>query len=113
MKRIFILLAVVIAPILTIGQSKVATIHIKASIYCDHCKQCESCGKRLENAIFTEKGVKRVEINEKDKTVKVIYNSDKTTPEKLRTAISKVGFDADNVKADAAAYAKLDPCCQK
>jgi len=30
----------------------------------------------------------------------------------IRAAISKLGFDADNVKADPTAYEKLDGCCK-
>jgi cation transport ATPase len=95
------------------GQSKVATINVKASIYCDHCHQCESCWSRMENAVYMEKGIKRVDLDEETKTLKVVYLPSKTSPEKIRKAISRVGFDADDVKADAKAYEKLDPCCKK
>ncbi len=96
-----------------VAQSKVATIKIQASIYCDHCKQCESCGTRLEKAVFSEKGIKRVDIDETEKTLNVVYNPNKTSPEKIRQAIAKVGFDADEVKGDPKAYAALDDCCKK
>ncbi|MBN8670822.1 MAG: heavy-metal-associated domain-containing protein [Chitinophagales bacterium] len=95
------------------AQSKVATISIKTSIYCDHCKRCESCGKRLEEAVYKQKGIKRVDIDEKTKTVSVIYNTSKTTPEKLRQAIASVGFDADDIKGDPKAYTTWDDCCKK
>lgn len=95
------------------AQSKVATINIKASIYCDHCNRCESCGDRLKNAVYSEKGIKRVDIDEKTKTLTVAYNTKKTSAEQIRLAISKVGFDADSVKGDPVAYKKLDDCCQK
>ena len=67
----------------------------------------------MEEAIYEEKGVKRVEIDEAKKTVTVYYNPNKTTPEKIRQAIAGVGFDADDVKADPEAYTKLDDCCKK
>lgn len=95
------------------ADNKVATINIKASIYCDHCKKCNSCGARLEKAVYTQKGIKRVDIDEANKTVSVVYNSEKTSPEKIRQAIAMVGFDADDVKADPKAYEKLDDCCKK
>lgn len=97
----------------TLAQSKIATINIKASIYCDHCKKCPSCGKKLENAVYNVKGVKRIDINEADKTLTVIYNSQKTNPETIKKAITKVGFDADDMTADPEAYTKLDDCCKK
>ena len=95
------------------AQTKTATIQVKTSIYCDHCKRCESCGKRLQEAVFTEKGVKRVDIDDKVNSVKIVYNAAKTTPEKLRLAIAKVGFDADDVKGNPEAYAKWDDCCKR
>lgn len=95
------------------AESKTAKISVKASIYCDHCKQCSSCGKRLYDAVYTEKGIRKVSIDPEQKTVEVSYNSGKTSPEAIRKAIAKVGFDADDVKADPTAYEKLDDCCKK
>ena len=99
--------------VIALAQSRVDKININASIYCDHCNQCESCGKRLENAVYSLKGIKRVEVDEKNKTVNVVYNPAKVTLEKIREAIAKVGYDADDVKADPSAYAKLDECCKR
>jgi len=92
---------------------KIATINIKTAIYCDHCMKCESCGQRLEKAVYTEKGIKRVDIDDKNQTVTVVYNAEKTSPEKLRQAIAKAGFDADDIKGNAAVYATWDDCCKK
>ena len=39
-------------------------------------------------------------------------NTDKTSPEEIKEAISKLGYDADEVKADSAAYNKLPSCCK-
>ena len=44
---------------------------------------------------------------------KVTYVTKKTNPEKLRLAITKIGYDADELKADEKAYNKLPGCCQK
>lgn len=114
MKKLFFLYIIFIVTSLTASaDNKVATINIKASIYCDHCKKCNSCSVRLEKAVYTQKGIKRVDIDEANKTVSVVYNSEKTSPEKIRQAIALVGFDADDVKADPKAYEKLDDCCKK
>jgi hypothetical protein len=43
----------------------------------------------------------------------VTYRTDKTTPDEIRLALSKSGFNADDVKADPEAYKKLDGCCKK
>lgn len=96
------------------AQEKVTqTAVIKTAIYCDHCKVCESCGGRLQKNLLKEKGVQMITLDEKAMTIKVVYNSKKTNLNKIKTAISKQGYDADDVKADAVAYENLDGCCKK
>ena len=94
-------------------QKTVETVIIKTAIYCDHCKACETCGPKFEKVLLREKGVQMVTLDEKAMTIKVVYNTKKTNLQTIRTAISKLGYDADNVKADAVAYAGLDGCCKK
>ena len=113
MMKIIIVAILMTATYTAKAQTKVATINVKASIYCDHCAQCESCGSRLEKAVFNSKGIKRVDLDEENKTLKIIYNPQKTSPEQIRQSISKAGFDADDVKADPDAYASLDECCKR
>ena len=88
------------------------TVVIKTTIYCDHCAQCESCGGKLDG-ILDIKGVKEMKLNVEKMTITVMYNPKKTTPEKIRQGIAKLGFDADDVAADPAAVKELDGCCQK
>jgi periplasmic mercuric ion binding protein len=84
-----------------------AEIKIKTSAICDMCKET------IENHLAFEKGVKKSVLDVKTKIITVTYNPEKTTPEKIRLAISKSGYDADDVMADAKAYKKLDDCCKK
>ena len=86
---------------------------IQTAIYCNHCKQCETCGKTLEAEILKIKGVKMYSLDEEKMLITVYYNGQKTDLQTIRTAISKLGYDADDVKADPAAYEKLDGCCKK
>ncbi len=74
---------------------------------------CGMCEERIETNIAYEKGVKSVELNDETKIVKIGFDPRKTNVDQLRTAISKVGYDADNVAADPEAYAKLPACCKK
>jgi len=93
--------------------NKTETITIKTKIYCDHCVRCESCGANINETVRgIEKGVKKVKINPADNTITVKYNAAKTTPDNIRAAIAASGYDADNVKATAEGYAKLDGCCK-
>jgi copper chaperone CopZ len=90
----------------------VKTATIKTAIYCDHCKVCETCGQLFNQKLLREKGIQMVELNEEAMTIKVVYNSKKTDMAAIKQAISKLGYDADEVKADPAAYKKLDGCCK-
>lgn len=95
------------------AQDKLETITIKTSIVCDHCMECDDCGYNIDTSIRKAKGIRKVKINPDESTVEVTYRTDITTPEQIRIALSKSGFDADDVKADPEAYAKLDGCCKK
>ena len=93
-------------------QKTIQTAVIKTAIYCDHCKACETCGPKF-NQLLKEKGVQMVALDEKAMTLKVTYNSKKIDLITIKRAISKLGYDADEVKADAVAYDSLDGCCKK
>ena len=95
------------------AQAKVATINVKASIFCDHCKQCETCGDKFNKDLYNEDGIKRVDVDAKAMTISVVYDSRKTDLDKIKVLISKLGYDADDVKASPEGIAKLDGCCKK
>lgn len=87
--------------------SKYLTIVIKTSTKCEMCKE------RIEKALAYEKGIKSAVVDFKAKTVTVTYNPSKITPDAIRKAITKTGYDADNMPAEKTAYDKLPPCCKK
>jgi len=90
-----------------IAQDKTETIYVKTSATCDMCKET------IEKYVAFEKGVKKISVDVSTKIATIVYNPQKTTPEKVRRAIAKSGYDADDVKADPKAYNKLDECCKK
>lgn len=73
------------------------------------CSKCEALFK--ENVPYF-KGVKDYTYDPKTSKMTITYDSKKTNPDLLRQQISKLGYNADNVKADPAARAKLPACCQ-
>ncbi len=85
----------------------VAELKVKTSAVCETCKET------IEKALAFEKGVKKSNLNIDSKIVTVTYNPQKTTPEKIRLAISNAGYDADEVKANPKAFKKLPNCCKK
>ncbi len=94
------------------GGPRIQTIKIKTRIACDHCKMCGSCGERIEKALYDQKGVKRVDVNDKKMEIVVVYNTDKITTDKIKETITNNGYDADDKKATPESYAKLDECCK-
>ncbi len=85
----------------------IQTIQIKTSAVCDMCKET------MEKAMAYEKGVKESNLNVDTKILTVKYDPKRTTPEKIKLAITKAGYDADEMKADPKAYESLDACCKK
>ena len=74
---------------------------------------CESCKARLEKTLKAIEGVEEAVLNLNNKKVKIKFDADKTDATKLREVIANVGYDADDVKKNTAAYEKLPMCCQK
>ena len=111
--RIFLVAILMSLSNLGFAQAKGESVTIKTAIYCDHCKKCESCGGRLETVLYKEAGVRKVFIDAKKETIYVAYNSKKTSLKTIKTVITQSGYDADEMKAEAVAYEKLDDCCKK
>lgn len=65
----------------------------------------------LKESLPFAKGVISYEFCFHSSTITVDYNPKKTTPEAIRTEIAKLGFDADDVKGNATAKAKLPKEC--
>jgi len=74
---------------------------------------CGMCKKKLEHDIAFEKGVKSVELNDETKVLTVKYKKGKNSKEKIKKAITKAGYDADEMPANPKAYAALPECCKK
>lgn len=75
--------------------------------------QCQMCKDKIENTLHAEKGVKSASLNLTTKIVTVEYQNWKTHPEKLRKALSEIGYDADDMEANEDVYKKLPACCKK
>lgn len=86
---------------------KTATVKIKTSAECGMCKD------RIEKEVSLMKGVKKANLDLDTKILTVEYNPKKTNPDKIRTVISNLGYDADNVKANNRASKNLPHCCTK
>ncbi len=107
MKRIVPFILTFLSVIYIYAQdNKFTEIYILTSARCGMCKE------KIETAMAYEKGVKEFNLDLNTKKLKVIYDENKTNAVKIRKAISKLGYDADSVKADPKAYKKLPACCK-
>ena len=73
---------------------------------------CQKCADKFAENVPYFKGVKSYNYDMKTAKLTITYDSKKTNPDQLRQQISKLGYNADDVKADAAARAKLPACCR-
>lgn len=106
MKKLLTFLIVVLMGMTVFAQkAETQTITIQTNGTCEHCKKV-----MMEN-VPQWKGVEKCTYDLKTAKLTITYQPQKTSPETLRTAISQLGYDADNVKADAEARAKLPSCC--
>ncbi len=88
-------------------KKKTETVEIQTSAICGMCKE------RLEKNLAFEKGVKAVELNVETKVISITYKKGKNDKESLKKAITKIGYDADDLPADQEAHDKLPDCCQQ
>lgn len=92
---------------LTAYSQKTDTLEIATSAQCGMCKET------IEKAMAYERGVKDFELDLSNKVLTVVYKTKRTDADEIRKAVSDVGYDADEVKADERAYSKLPTCCKK
>jgi hypothetical protein len=90
-----------------VKESKYDTAYIKTSAVCKMCKE------RIEHDMSFEKGVKAVELDLRSQVLTVVYKKGKTTKEDLKIAVTKIGYDADEMIADQKAHDRLPACCRK
>jgi mercuric ion binding protein len=74
--------------------------------------QCEACKTRIENRLVHEDGVSSVKADYRKHTVTVVWYTDRTNIENIKTALANMGYDADDVTADPDAYKRLPITCQ-
>lgn len=105
--RTFVIIGAIAFGIQATVGPKMKVVNIKTSAV------CESCKNRLEKAVKNEPGVQEAILNLNSKVLKVKFDTEKNSLEQLRQTVANVGYNADDVKANADAYHKLPACCQK
>lgn len=107
MKRIISFVALLVMGFTLFAQqeNRIQTVTIQTNGTCEQCKKI-----MMEN-IPQWAGVKECSYDMKSAKVTITFDSKNTNVEKLREGIRHLGYDADNVKADPEARAKLPKCC--
>jgi copper chaperone CopZ len=88
-------------------RKKFAELDIHTSTVCDMCE------KTIEENMIYEKGVKSVTVDLATNSIHLEYDAKKTDPDKLRLAVTKLGYYADDLPGDPIAFKGLPACCQK
>lgn len=97
----------------TAKEDNLKKMELKVAMTCNDCK--ESVGKCLAY----EKGVKDFNIDMETKKVTITYNPDKTTADKIKASVAKLGYKTEyyTSSADCPSKAKCSPttskCCNK
>ncbi|MBO7490853.1 MAG: cation transporter [Bacteroidales bacterium] len=105
MKKIMLLLLVVIT---SLGLSAQSTQNVTIQTN----GKCGRCAKVMQTAVPTFEGVQACSYDMATAKLTVSYDPKLTTADAIRKGVSKLGYDADKVKADAEARAKLPACCR-
>ena len=74
--------------------------------------QCGMCKEKLEQKLAKMQGVEAVLLDLETKIFTITYQHGGDA-EAYKKAISNLGYDADELKANPKSYAKLPACCQK
>jgi copper chaperone CopZ len=88
------------------GFSQSEEVKIKTSA------QCEMCKDRIEDKLNYTKGVKYAELDVDSKVLTVKYNTKKLSKGDIKNVVADLGYNADDVKRNEAAHAKLPGCCK-
>ena len=109
MKKIIIL---ALAAIITLGANAQQASKGVQTVTIQTNGVCQKCADKFKENVPYFKGVKSYSYDMKTAKLTITYDVKKTNPDQLRKEVSKLGYNADNVKADPDARAKLPACCR-
>lgn len=74
--------------------------------------ECNSCKERLEGVFNYTKGVKFADLDVPSKELTISFKTKHINIDEIKKIISDLGYDADDVKANASSYKALPECCK-
>ena len=84
----------------------------KETVKIETSAQCEMCKERIEEEMQFTKGVTAANLDVESQILTITFKSKKTNLDKIKRAISLIGYDADEILSDEKAHDKLPKCCQ-
>ena len=75
--------------------------------------QCLMCSVNVEESLLSLKGVKKIQVDLKNKSGKVVYNANVVDLASIEQKIVSIGYNVNGKFADKKAYDKLELCCKK
>ncbi len=74
--------------------------------------QCGMCSNTIKTTLKDMDGIEKVSVDMDKKIGYVVYNAEILDLAKIENAIASAGYDANDTKANADAYSKLNACCK-
>ena len=106
MKKIIMILVISSLALNVWAQKKTVKIITSAQCVRDCCKE------RIEEEMQFTRGVIAANLEIESGVLLVTFREKKTDIEKIRRAISLIGYNADDVRANKEAHGELPHCCQ-
>lgn len=73
---------------------------------------CEMCVETIQKGYAFEKGVKSADVDLETNTVTVTYHAKKTNEDKVKKALTEMGYSADELPPTEKGFEKLHYCCR-
>ena len=74
--------------------------------------QCGMCKKIIEVGLAKVDGISNPRVDLKTKKTVLFYNPEKTNVKLIEKAVSDLGYQANDLKANSTSYADLPDCCK-
>ncbi len=87
-------------------QPKTREVTMKTSAECGDCKE------RIEGKLNYTKGIVFSELDYKAQMLTVKFRPSKISLDEIKTIVSNLGYDIDDIKANPDAQKELPECCQ-
>ncbi|MEE9466179.1 MAG: heavy metal-associated domain-containing protein [Candidatus Neomarinimicrobiota bacterium] len=101
------LTALVLFMSLSCGRARAKTVDVAVNT-----AVCEMCAEKIQKAVTELEGVRQVNVDLETHIAQVTFDAAKTDLAAIETAITGVGYSANDKPADPSAYDKLSRCCR-